>query len=213
MTTDLRVCIGPMLAKEPGGSIGDRKSEVEVMLSSMQGETTYRGEQRPRRALLWYAVILTLAGMVLTTILWLLVSAWKGRTNSSLFETSSRKLASFPMQVGPLITGKDKATAAELVYLSRVSLEPGPAPKVFFLTGSQGAQILTVAEGAHVLATPGKTVDVRGTIRSTPSVATLRKQWKLNPAEAKRISSIPIYIESDFIRESVHANVSREEYP
>jgi hypothetical protein len=106
------------------------------------------------------------------------------------------------MQVGPLITGRDKATVGELVYLRRVMLKPGPAPKVFFLTGSQGAQILTVAEGAHVLATPGNTVDVRGTIRNTPSVTTLRKQWKLSLADATRVSKVQIYIESDFIRES-----------
>jgi hypothetical protein len=179
----------------------------------MKRETVYCREQNPRRALLWYAVVFTLAGLVLTTILWLLVSAWKGPTNASLFETTSHMVASSPMQVGPLITGGDKATVGELVYLRRVMLKPGPGPKVFFLTGSQGAQILTVAEGAHVLATPGNTVDVRGTIRSTPSVATLRKQWKLGLAEARRISETPIYIESNFIRESVHANVSREEYP
>jgi hypothetical protein len=84
---------------------------------------------------------------------------------------------------------------------------------VFFLTGSRGAQILTAAEGAHVIATPGNTVDVKGTIHSTPSVATLRKQWKVSLVDARRISEIPIYIESDFIKESGHPNVSREEHP
>jgi len=99
------------------------------------------------------------------------------------------------------------------VYLKSVLLKAGPAPKVFFLTGSQGAQILTVAEGAHVIATPGNTVDVQGTIHSTPSVATLRKQWKVSLTDARKISEIPIYIESDFIRESGHTNISREEHP
>jgi hypothetical protein len=45
-------------------------------------------------------------------------------------------------------------------------------------------------------------VDVRGTIRNTPSVAALRKQWKLSLPDAKHVSKIPIYIDSDFIRES-----------
>jgi hypothetical protein len=170
-------------------------------------------EQKPRRGVLWYAVVFTLLGLVLTTTIWLLVSAWKRPTDVSLFERSSQAMASSPMQLAPLITGKDKATVGELVYLRRVLLKAGPAPKVFFLTGSKGAQILTVAEGAHVIATPGNTVDVQGTIHSTPSVATLRKQWRVSLADARRISEIPIYIESDFIRQSGHEKVSPEEHP
>jgi hypothetical protein len=113
----------------------------------------------------------------------------------------------------PLITGKDKATVGELVYLRRVLLKAGPAPKMFFLTGSKGAQILTVTEGAHVIASPGNRVDVQGTIHSTPSVATLRKQWKVSLADAKRISETPIYIQCEFIRENGHDNAFREEHP
>jgi hypothetical protein len=179
----------------------------------MRHDTGYVREQQPRKALLWYAVVFTLLGLALTTIICLLVSAWKRPTDTSLFERPSQTVASSPMQVAPLITGKDKAMVGELVYLRRVLLKAGPAPKMFFLTGSKGAQILTVAEGVHVIATPGNTVDVQGTIHSTPSVTTLRKQWKVSLADAKRISEIPIYIESDFIRESGYANVSREEHP
>ena len=187
------------------------------MLSGMKRETVYLREEKPRRALLWYAVVFTLAGLVLTTIIWLLVSAWERPTNTSLFETTfettSQTVASSPMQLGPLITGSDKATAGELVYLRRVLLKPGPAPKVFFLTGSQGAQILTVAEGAHVVATPGTKVDVRGTIRNTPPSPLCEDSGSSISLTPGRISSIPIYIESDFIRESAHANVPHEEYP
>lgn len=183
------------------------------MLSRLRYESVYLREQQPRKALLWYAVVFTLLGLVLTIVVWLLVSAWTRPTGASLFERPSQVAESSPMRVGPLITGKDKATVGELVYLRRVLLKAGPAPKVFFLTGSQGAQILTVAEGAHVIATPGNTVDVQGTIHSTPSVAALLKQWKVSLADARRISDIPIYIESDFIRESGHDNVSGEERP
>jgi hypothetical protein len=145
--------------------------------------------------------------------MWLLVSAWKRPTDVSLFERPLQTVASSPMQVGPLITGKDKATVGELVYLRRVLLKAGPAPKMFFLTGSKGAQILTVTEGAHVIASPGNRVDVQGTIHSTPSVATLRKQWKVSLADAKRISETPIYIQCEFIRENGHDNAFREEHP
>lgn len=185
---------------------------MEVMLYGTKRKTGYFREPKPRKTLLWCAVVFMLVGLVLTTIIWLFVSAWKRPANISLFETDSQPVTSFPMQIGPLITGKDKATVGELVYLSDVLLKPGPAPKVFFLIGSQGAQILTVAEGAHVLATPGNTVDIRGTIRSTPPIATLRKQWKLSLAEARRVRGIPVYIESDFIIENGRANVSREEH-
>jgi hypothetical protein len=183
------------------------------MLSRMKHESAYVREQQPRKALLWYAVVFTLLGLVLTTIMWLLVSAWKRPTDVSLFERPLQTVASSPMQVGPLITGKDKATVGELVYLRRVLLKAGPAPKMFFLTGSKGAQILTVTEGAHVIASPGNRVDVQGTIHSTPSVATLRKQWKVSLADAKRISETPIYIQCEFIRENGHDNAFREEHP
>lgn len=169
--------------------------------------------QKWREGLLWYAVGFTLFGLVLAIAISVFVSALTRSPDASVFERPSQAEASPPMQLGPLVTGKDKATVGELVYLRRVLLKAGPAPKVFFLTGSQGAQILTVAEGSHVIATPGNTVDVRGTIHSTPSVATLRKQWKVSLAEARRISESPIYIESDFIRESEHPDVSREERP
>jgi len=183
------------------------------MLSRMKHESAYVPEQEPRKALLWYAVVFTLLGLVLTTTMWLLVSAWKRPTDVSLFERPLQTVASSPMQVGPLITGKDKATVGELVYLRRVLLKAGPGPTMFFLTGSKGAQILTVTEGSHVIASPGNRVDVQGTIHSTPSVATLRKQWKVSLADAKRISEVPIYIQSEFIRESGHDNVFREEHP
>jgi hypothetical protein len=172
------------------------------MFSGMKCETVHLREQTPRRALLCYAGVVTVAGFILATIIWLLVSAWKQRTDTFDFEGASQAVASYPMQLSPLIAGNDKATVGELVYLTRVLLKPGPAPKVFFLAGSQGTQILTVAEAAHVRAKPGQMVDVRGTIRSTPPVGTLRKQWKLGPADAKAVSQSPIYIESNFIRES-----------
>jgi hypothetical protein len=183
------------------------------MFSGTKLEPVYLRELNPRRGLLWYAVVLTLAGFIFITILWLLVSVWKRQADTSDFETAAQVVASYPMQLRPLIAGKNRGTAGEMVYLSRVLLEPGPGPKVFFLAGSQGTQILTAADAAHVVATPGDIVDVRGIIRSTPPTNVLRTQWKLSPADAKRISKMPIYIESDFIRESVRANVSREEYP
>jgi hypothetical protein len=130
------------------------------------------------------------------------VFAWKRETDMFDFEGASSAVASYPMQLTPLIAGNDKAKVDDLVYLTRVLLKPGPTPKVFFVAGSQGTQILTVAEADHVFATPGEMVDVRGTIRNTPAIGVLRKQWKLSAAEAKRVSQIPIYIESSFIRES-----------
>ena len=102
-------------------------------------------------------MVVSLAGFILTTIVWLLVSAWKRQANMSDFEKASE--VSYPMQLGPLIAGNDKATVGELVYLTRVLLKPGPTAKVFFLAGSQGTQILTVAEAAHVIATPGEMVE------------------------------------------------------
>ena len=172
------------------------------MLSIMRRETVGLREQKPRGPLLRYVVVLTLAGFILVTTIWLLVSAWKRETDMIDFERASSAVASYPMQLSPLIAGNDKAKVDELVYLTHVLLKPGPTPKVFFVAGSQGTQILTVAEAAHVVATPGEMVDVRGTIRNTPAIGILRKQWKLSVAEAKRISQIPIYIESSFIRES-----------
>lgn len=165
------------------------------------------------RALLWCAMVFTLIGLVLTTVLCLLVSAWNRPTGASLFERASQTVATSPMQLAPLIEGNATASVGDLVYLTHVVLKPGPGPKVFFLAGARGVQILTVAEGAHVIAVPGDTVDVRGTIHSTPTVTTLRRQWKVSLADARRISENPIYIESDLIRESVHANVAREAKP
>jgi hypothetical protein len=172
------------------------------MFSGTKRDPVYLREQSPRRGLLWFAVVLTTAGFILITILWLLVSAWKRQTDTSDFERASHAVAGYPMQLRPLIAGKDRAIAGEMVYLSRVLLEPGPGPKVFFLAGSQGTQILTAAQAAHVVAIPGDMVDVRGIIRNTPSTNVLRTQWKLRPADAERISRMPIYIESEVIRES-----------
>jgi hypothetical protein len=174
---------------------------VEVMLSITKGETVALREQKTRGTLLRYVVVLTLAGFILVTI-WLLVFAWRRETDIFDFERASSAVASYPMQLSPLIAGNDKATVGELVYLTHVLLKPGPTAKVFFVAGSKGMQILTVAQSAHVLAMPGEMVDVRGTIRNTPAIGILRKQWKLSVAEAKRVSQIPIYIESSFIRES-----------
>jgi hypothetical protein len=182
------------------------------MLSGMKHETTYLREQGPRRALLWYKVVFTLVALAITTAIWLLVSGWKRRDLSD-FESVTQAVAVYPMQLRPLISGSDKARVGELVYLTHVFLTRGPTPRVFFVTGSQGTRVLTVAEAAHVTARSGDMVDVRGTIRNTPSLAALRKQWNLGLTDARKISEIPIYIESDFIRESVHANVPRKEYP
>ena len=159
-------------------------------------------EHRPPRDLFWkYVFALILCGLSIG-MLWLLVSAWKRGTSDFGLDSVSRTMAIQPMRLNSLVAGNNRAAAGEIVYLTRVLLTPGPAPKIFFLTGSQGTQILTVAEGAHVVATPGQMVNVRGTIRNTPSITALRKQWKLSLADARRVSEIPIYIESDFIRES-----------
>jgi hypothetical protein len=158
-------------------------------------------EHRPLTGLFWkYVLALILCGLSIG-MLWLLVSAWKRRTSDFGLERVSEPMAIQPMRLNSLIRGNNRAAAGEIVYLTGVLLKPGPTPKVFFLTGSQGTQILTVAEGAHVVATPGQTVNVRGTIRNTPSLTVLRKRWKLSLADARRVSEIPIYIESDFIRE------------
>lgn len=156
-------------------------------------------EHIPRADLFWkYSVVLVLVA-VIPAALWLAVASWKRGTSD--FE-SERFSESYPMQLSPRIAGNDKARVGELVYSTRVLLKPGPTPKMFFLVGSQGTQILTVADAAHVVATPGQMVDVSGTIRNTPPVSILRKQWKLSHADAIRVSQVPIYIESSFIRES-----------
>jgi hypothetical protein len=133
---------------------------------------------------------------------WFLIVCWKRMTADLEPDSVSQTMAIQPMRLRPLIAGNDRAKSGELVYLTRVLLKPGPTPKVFFLAGSQGTQILTVAEAVHVVATPGERVDVRGTIRSTPSVRILRKQWKFSAADTKLVSQVPIYIESTSIRES-----------
>lgn len=132
---------------------------MDVVLSGMKREKRYLREQRPRRALLWYAVVFTLVGLAVTTATWLLVSAWKGRDLSDL-QSVTQTVASYPMQLRPLISGSDKATVGELVYLTHVLLSKGPTPRVYFVSGSQGTRVLTVAEAAHVTATPGDIVDV-----------------------------------------------------
>jgi hypothetical protein len=170
--------------------------------TDMQHKTVSLREHQPRTGHLWkYAFAFILCGLTVG-IFWLLVGIWKRVTTDFVLDSVSRTMAIQPMRLNPLIAGNDRAVGGETVYLTRVLLKPGPAPKIFFLAGSQGTQILTVAEGAHVVATPGNTVDVRGTIRNTPSAATLRKRWKLSPAEARLVSQVPIYIESDFIRQS-----------
>ena len=159
-------------------------------------------EERPRTGLLWkYTLASILCGLTVG-MFWLLVGVWKRVTTDFGLDSVSRPMAIQPMRLSPLIAGSDRASVGEIVYLTRVLLKPGPAPKAFFLAGSQGTQILTVAEAVHVVATPGEMVDIRGTIRNTPSVGILRKQWKLSPADARLVSQVPIYIESDFIRQS-----------
>jgi hypothetical protein len=175
---------------------------MEVMLSGMKLEPLSIREQKLRRVLWWSVVLVTLVGFVLTTTVWVALSDWKRGTGAFDFGRASEAVASYPMRLNTLVTGNDKATVGELVYLTDVLLKPGPTPKLFFLAGSHGTEIMTVAEGAHVVAAPGDMVDVRGTIRNTPSVTALRKQWKLSLGDARRISDIPIYIESDFIRDS-----------
>jgi hypothetical protein len=160
------------------------------------------GEHKPRTALMGkYAAPLILGGL-LVAMFCLIITAWKRATGSFRADQVSQEMAIRPMKLRPLIAGANRATGGELVYLTRVLLKPGPAPKVFFLTGSHGTQILTVADAAHVVATPGQMVDVRGIIRSTPPLGVLRKHWKLSPRQAKLVSQSPIYIESNLIRES-----------
>ncbi|HEY7097383.1 MAG TPA: hypothetical protein VH437_11705 [Terriglobales bacterium] len=172
------------------------------MPSVIKPETLYLHQQKPRRTLLWYAVVLILASLIIATIICLLVSAWRQPTNISYLEKSSPTVANYPMQVSPLFAGNNKAKIGELVYLTHVLLKPGPTQRIFFLAGSKGSKILTAVEGAHLAATPGDTVDVRGTIRGTPSVTILRKRWKLSLVDAKRVSQMSIYIDSEFIKES-----------
>jgi hypothetical protein len=159
-------------------------------------------EHKPRTALMGkYAVPLILGGLFVAMFC-LIVTAWTRATGSLGADQVSQEVAIRPMKLSPLIAGSNRATGGELVYLTRVLLNPGPTPKVFFLTGSQGTQILTVADAAYVVATPGEMVDVTGIIRSTPPLGVLRKQWKLSPRQAKVVSQNPIYIESNLIRES-----------
>lgn len=144
---------------------------------------------------------LVLAGWAVVTVC-LLVIAWKRATGEGHSENVAQAAAQYPMSLSPLIAGKSSGTAGEIVYLTEVVLKAGPGSKMFFLTGKQGTQILTVADGAHLLAVPGETVDVKGTIRNTPPVDVLRREWKLNRTEATQVSQLPIYIESNSIRKS-----------
>lgn len=160
------------------------------------------GKMKRRKLLLRYALAIIFLGFILTTVIWLLGSAWQRRASSSDFERTSQSAASYPMRIAPLITGNDKATSGELVYLARVLLKSGPTPKTFFLIGSRGTRVLALADAAHVSATPGGMVDVRGTIRQSPSAKTLRAKWNIGLADARQLATIPIYIDAEFIRQS-----------
>lgn len=157
-----------------------------------------RGDLNRRNVL---ASVLVLVGWVLVT-LWLLVIAWRRATGDFDSHKETQSAPNYPMKLGSLIEGTSSGQAGELVYLTEVLLKPGPAPKTFFLSGHQGTRILTVADGAHLLAAAGDTVDVKGTIRITPPIDVLRRQWKLSRTEASQVSQVPIYIESTSIRKS-----------
>jgi hypothetical protein len=168
----------------------------------MAGNKMNLGEHKPRTALTGKCSVRLILGGLLVSMCCLLAAAWKRAIGSFEADHVSQEVTIRPMRLSSLIAGNNRARGGELVYLARVLLKPGPTPQVFFLTGSHGTQILAVAGTAHVVATPGQIVDVRGIIRSTPPISVLRRQWKLGPRQAKLVSQNPIYIEPNLIRES-----------
>ena len=99
-----------------------------MQLGKEQKKASLHRHRSPTDFLWKCASVLTLGGFIVA-IFWLAASTWKRIRSDVELESMSRVRVSRPMQLSPLIAGKDKANPGELVYLTRVLLKPGPTPK------------------------------------------------------------------------------------
>jgi len=100
-----------------------------------------------------------------------------------------------PTQLGSLLAENRGEVVNHIVYFNDVHLEPGPTDDVYYAVGAAGDRMLVLSQGKKSFS-DGEQVDVKGTVRSLPPTATLKK-WKLDKDEQKVLKGQGIYVEAD----------------
>jgi len=113
-------------------------------------------------------------------------------------DNSTPRSVNTPTQVGLLLDDSMPNLINHIVYFNDVKIESGPSDDVYYATGPKGAKVLVISTGHN--APDAAAVDIQGTVRPAPPVATMTKKWKLSKAEAQKIKEDGIYIEADDIR-------------
>lgn len=111
-------------------------------------------------------------------------------------------LVSPPSSIGSLIGGNAGGEIGDMVFLNRVLLRAGPQPNVFVISGARGNQMLVVSESSVLPTTRAPiAVDIKGRIRTLPSLAILKRQWKLTEDQIQSFGRQQAYIAAESIYE------------
>jgi hypothetical protein len=102
-----------------------------------------------------------------------------------------------PTKFASLVSDNRNEVLNHIVFFNDVHLESGPVDNVYYAVGAAGDRVLVISQGKKSFS-EGEQVDVKGTVRSVPTSATLKK-WKLDKDEQKALKDQGIYVEADEI--------------
>lgn len=118
--------------------------------------------------------------------------------NSYEGPTPPTNLASL-LRNDPMHTG-----IGEFVFLNDVSLEPGPAPSLFYAVGAADHRVLVQFDSGKLH--NGKAslkVDIQGVIHQMPTSGVARRQWRLKKRAWEKLAGQPVYIVANEITTSL----------
>jgi hypothetical protein len=113
---------------------------------------------------------------------------------------SDRELST-PSSIGSLLGNSVGGDVGDVVFLNHVRLWAGLKSHVFIVSGAKGIRMLVVSESGILPAehTP-MTVDIEGKIRRMPSLAILRKDWKLSRDQIRVFGQQQVYIAAEHVK-------------
>ena len=109
---------------------------------------------------------------------------------------SVSRVTNVPTQLSSLLTDNRNEVVNHIVFFNDVRLEAGPTEDLYYAVGAAGDRVLVVSQGKKSPSTDFEQVDVKGTVRSLPTLSTLTKKWKLDKQELKAVREQGIYIEA-----------------
>jgi hypothetical protein len=145
----------------------------------------------------WRALIILVTVLVAGAVAWRVTSGMIERDMGM----SRNEVESTPSSIASLLGKSAGGDVDDMVFLNDVRLQAGPKPHVFVVSGAKGIRMLVVSEGG-ILAGEHMptTVDIKGRICRMPSLAILRKAWKLSKDQIRIFGHQKVYIAAEYVK-------------